>query len=187
MRRDIWQLPIIVLFGVDSTKHLLHDVNMVEDSSTDLHHTPTDALAAVKDMSSVQHSDGSDDSRKWGNLSPFSEDHLISLQPMTQTQIAGILKQFTTHRSRSQTRLSIRRQIPTERSHGRKRVDLVLIDSGVLPAHAVNLLVSSSKDEMHEHWYRAVDVYQKLYTYENVPCTVQVVNICSKRQRGYRI
>ncbi|DBA73351.1 TPA: hypothetical protein ACH3X1_011397 [Trebouxia sp. C0004] len=76
-------------------------VRRVEDSSTDLHHTPTDALAAVKDMSSVQHSDGSDDSRKWGNLSPFSEDHLISLQPMTQTQIAGILKQFTTHRCKS--------------------------------------------------------------------------------------
>jgi len=59
--------------------------------------------------------------------------------------------------------------------HGRKRVDLVLIDSGVLPAHAVELLVSGSKDEMHEHWCRAVDVYQKLYTYGNVPCTIQVI------------
>ncbi len=59
--------------------------------------------------------------------------------------------------------------------HGRKRVDLVLIDSGVLPAHAVELLVSGSKDEMHEHWIRAADVYQKLYTCGNVPCSVQVI------------
>ncbi len=73
----------------------------VEDSSTDLHQTPTDALAMVKDMSSLQHSDGSDDSRKWGNLSPFSEDHLISLQPMTQPQIAGLLQQYTVHRRES--------------------------------------------------------------------------------------
>ena len=60
--------------------------------------------------------------------------------------------------------------------HGPKRVDLVLIDNGdtVLPAHAVDLLVCGSKDEMHEHWRRAVDVYQKLYTYGNVPCTIQV-------------
>ena len=60
--------------------------------------------------------------------------------------------------------------------HGRKRVDLVLIDSGVLPAHAVELLASGSKDEMHEHWRRPVDVYQKLYTYGNVPCTLQVID-----------
>jgi hypothetical protein len=73
----------------------------VEDSSTDLHQTPTDALAVVKDKSSLQHSDGSDDSRKWGNLSPFSEDHLISLQPMTQTQIADLLQQYTVHRRES--------------------------------------------------------------------------------------
>ncbi len=59
--------------------------------------------------------------------------------------------------------------------HGRKRVDLLLIDGGVLPAHAVELLVSGSKDEMHEHWRRAVDVYQKLYTHGTVPCTVQVI------------
>lgn len=59
--------------------------------------------------------------------------------------------------------------------HGRKRVSLMLIDGGVLPAHAVDFLISGSEDEMHEHWYRAVDVYQKLYTCGNVPCSVQVI------------
>ncbi|DBA73384.1 TPA: hypothetical protein ACH3X1_011428 [Trebouxia sp. C0004] len=37
----------------------------------------------------------------WGSLSPFSEDHLIFLQPMTQTQIAGLLQQYTAHRFQS--------------------------------------------------------------------------------------
>ena len=60
--------------------------------------------------------------------------------------------------------------------HGRKHVGLVLINSGVLPAHAVELLVSGSKDEMHEHWRRAVDMYQKLYTYGSLPCTIQVID-----------
>ena len=55
----------------------------------------------AKDMSSLQHSDGSDDSKKWGNLSPFSEDFLISLQPMTQDQIAYLLQQYTEHRRES--------------------------------------------------------------------------------------
>lgn len=59
---------------------------------------------------------------------------------------------------------------------GRKRVDLLLIDSGDLPAHAVELLIFGSKDEMHEHWRRAVDVYQKLYAHGNVPCTIQVTD-----------
>jgi len=59
----------------------------VEDSSTDLHQTPTDALAMVKDMSSLQHSDGSDDSRKWGNLSPFSEDHSVSCSSIQYTDV----------------------------------------------------------------------------------------------------
>lgn len=59
----------------------------------------------------------------------------------------------------------------------------MLIDSGVLPAHAVELLVSGSEDEMHEHWYRAVDVYQKLYTCRNVPCSVQVIVAAPTSQR----
>lgn len=52
----------------------------------------------AKDKSSVQHSDAGDDSRKWGKLSPFSEDYLVSVQPMTQNQIASLLQQYTEHR-----------------------------------------------------------------------------------------
>lgn len=60
--------------------------------------------------------------------------------------------------------------------HGRKRVDMVLKDSDVLPAHAVQLVVSGSKREMHEHWRRAVDVYQKVHANGSVPCTIQVID-----------
>lgn len=49
-------------------------------------------------MPSLQHSNVSDDSRKWGNLSPFSEDHLVTLQPLTEAQIAQLLQQYTDHR-----------------------------------------------------------------------------------------
>jgi len=73
----------------------------VEDSSTDLHQTPTDTSAVVKDTSSLQHSDGSDDTRKWGNLSPFSKDRLITLQPMTQDQIVELLQQYTVQKRKS--------------------------------------------------------------------------------------
>ena len=54
-----------------------------------------------KDSSSLQHSDGSADSRKWGILSPFSEDYLSSLEPITQDQIAYLLQQYTEHRRKS--------------------------------------------------------------------------------------
>ena len=55
----------------------------------------------AKEKLSLQHSDGPYDSRSWGNLSPFSEDNLISLQPMTQTQIANLLQQYAEHRCKS--------------------------------------------------------------------------------------
>lgn len=60
--------------------------------------------------------------------------------------------------------------------HGRKRLDLLLIEGGVLPTHVVEILVSGSKDEMHEHWHRAANVFHKLYTHKDVPCTVQVID-----------
>lgn len=58
--------------------------------------------------------------------------------------------------------------------HGQKGVNSLLIDSAVLPVHVVELIVSGSRDEMHEHWHRAADVYQKAFTHQDVPCTVQV-------------
>ena len=64
--------------------------------------------------------------------------------------------------------------------HGRKRADLVLMDGGVLPPHVLELVVSGSADEMHQHWRRAVEVYQKRFTQEDVQCTVQVIDAALK-------
>ena len=73
----------------------------VEASNTDLQQTPTDALAEEKDKSSPQGSVGSDGSRKWGNLSTFSEDHLVCLQPLTRAEIADLLQQYAMYKQAS--------------------------------------------------------------------------------------
>ena len=43
---------------------------------------------------SLQHSDGSDDSQTWRNLSPFSEDCLITLSSLALSQVTELLQQY---------------------------------------------------------------------------------------------
>lgn len=58
--------------------------------------------------------------------------------------------------------------------HGQRQINFLLLGTPQHPPHAIDLLVSGSSDQVQEHWHQAVDVYQKLYARNNMPCTVQV-------------